>query len=393
MVLERQGSPHHATLSAPQPSRPGRFVIACGGTGGHLFPGIAVAEVLRSRGHETLLFISEKQVDSLAAEGYGHLRFEKIPSMAMPRPWSAKMPGFLLGFAKGYRRCANLIRDFKADVILGMGGFTSTAPLIAGWRQGCRTYVHESNAIPGKANLLNARFCRKVLVGWQECASHFKKTGREIIVTGTPLRPRLLIHPKSEDAVRFFGLDPERRILAVMGGSQGARRLNQLVCAARPALEAAGIGIIHITGPADFAEMVKMTPGAAAIEGHSLRPFLAEMENAYAAADIVLCRSGASTLSELAAFGLPSVLVPYPFAAADHQTLNARIFSEAGAAECWPQGELDESTFPARLLALCGDDAKLKGMRDKMRELGKTDAALRVCEVLEGDAFHGASCK
>ena len=152
-----------------------------------MFPGIAVGEVLASRGHDVTLLISEKKIDTLAASGHPELRFEKMPFLAMPKPWSPKMFGFLKGLWKGTKACRKIIRDHEVDVVLGMGGFTSFAPLYAGRKEGCHTLIHESNAIPGKANRLNARYSDIVLCGLEACKEHFPKHG-DVRVVGTPIR-------------------------------------------------------------------------------------------------------------------------------------------------------------------------------------------------------------
>ena len=153
-----------------------KVVIACGGTGGHLFPGLAVAEVLRQRGHESLIFISEKEIDALAVRDYvGMFRFEKLPSVGLPRLFSPAMLGFARGLAVSVSRCRAYYRDFRPDAVLGMGGFTSTAPMLAGRLMRLPTFIHESNAIPGKANRLNARLAKVVLLGFAECARIFSE--------------------------------------------------------------------------------------------------------------------------------------------------------------------------------------------------------------------------
>lgn len=356
-----------------------RLVIACGGTGGHLFPGIAVAESWCEAGGEVLLLISEKQIDTLAAEGYGHLNFQRMPALAMPRLVSLKMPGFLLAFLRSYRECRSLLRRFGADAVLGMGGFTSTAPLVAGRWAGLPTFVHESNAIPGKANRLNAKFAVAVLVGFEACVAHFG-AGRRVEVVGTPLRSSVAQRPSRQEGLAFFGLDPAKKTLLVMGGSQGARRLNELVAASLPAFEEAGIQVLHISGPTDHDLVLpahRARPGAGV-----LKSFCAEMQFALAAADLAICRSGASTLTELAHYEIPSVLVPYPFAAEDHQTANAEIFSGPGAAELWPQGTLDETGFARGVLGLISDETKLKRMKTAAARLAVPEASRRVCEVV-----------
>lgn len=358
-----------------------RLVIACGGTGGHLFPGIAVAEAWTARGGEVLLLISEKQIDTLATEGYGHLRFERMPSIAMPGLFSLKMPGFLIAFLKSFLACRKLLRGFGAHAVLGMGGFTSAAPLAAGKSMGLPTFIHESNAIPGKANRLNARFSLAVLVGFEACARHFG-SGKRVEVVGTPLRPSVSRRPSKAEGLAFFGLKPGKKTLMVMGGSQGARRVNELVASSLPAFAAADIQVLHISGPGDY-ELVKpaheANPGAG-----RLLAFCAEMQFALAAADLAVCRSGASTLTELGHYRLPSVLIPYPFAAEDHQTRNAEIFSGPGAAELWPQAELNDENFPEKILSLILDSEKLAKMSEAAGQLDRGDASGRVCSVIEG---------
>ncbi len=356
-----------------------RLVIACGGTGGHLFPGIAVAEAWTRQGGEVLLLISEKQIDALATEGYDHLRFEKMPSIAMPGLFSVKMPGFLLAFLRSLWACRRLLKDFRADAVLGMGGFTSAAPLAAGRIAGLPTFIHESNAIPGKANRLNAVFSRAVLVGFAECAPLFGK-GKPVEVVGTPLRPSLVTRPSREASLARFGLDPGRKTVMVMGGSQGARRVNELVAASLPRFAEAGIQVLHISGPGDYA-LVKPAYEACPAAG-TLHDFCSEIQYAYAAADLAICRSGASTLTELGYYEIPSVLIPYPFAAEDHQTANARIFSVPGAAELWVQGALNEENFSGKILTLLNDDEKLAKMKGAASNLALPDASGRVCYVI-----------
>ena len=356
-----------------------RLVIACGGTGGHLFPGIAVAEAWTARGGEALLLISEKQIDALASEGYAHLRFERMPSIAMPGMFSLKMPGFLLAFLRSFLNCRKLLREFGANAVLGMGGFTSAAPLAAGKWMGLPTFIHESNSILGKANRLNARFSRAVLVGFERCAPFFG-SGKRVEVVGTPLRPSVVSRPSREEGLAFFGLQPDRKTVLVMGGSQGARRLNELVAAGLPRFADAGVQVLHISGPSDH-ELVRPAHEARPDAG-VLKGFCSEMQFALAAADLAICRSGASTLTELAYYGLPSVLIPYPFAAEDHQTTNAAIFSEPGAAELWTQASLTDDAFVEKILLLLFNDERLAAMRQVALSLGVPDASERVCEVV-----------
>ncbi len=357
-------------------------LIACGGTGGHLFPGIAVAEALKARGHEVTLLISEKKIDSLAASGHEGMSFEKMPFLAMPRPWSPKMISFLLGTWRGLKQCRKMLRDRKINVVLGMGGFTSTAPVLAGRMEKIKTFIHDSNAIPGKANKLTARFADVVLLGFAECASFFPK--KETRVTGTPVRSALRNEAREGkvDPHVFFNLKPDRKTLLVVGGSQGARGVNNVVMHSLNQLDTLGLQILHITGPADYKDVRDAYQGKEIALRSHVAAFCHKMELAYQIADVALARSGASTLAELAFFGVPSILVPFPFAADDHQTKNADIFSTAGAAVMIPQSELS----PEVLTDTVGDILRTKKKHDAMqkaaRKMSRDDAAERIANII-----------
>ncbi len=354
-------------------------VIACGGTGGHLFPGIAVAEELRKAGHEALLLISEKEIDKLATEGYGHLRFRTVPSIGMPKLFSPKMISFLWGFFKSALQCRTILKDFGADTVLGMGGFTSTGPLMAGRWAKCRTFIHESNAIPGRANRLNAKFSDVVLLGLKECAAFFP-AGKTRVV-GTPLRPAILNRPSREEGLAKFGLNPELKTILVMGGSQGARGVNDLFRKAFSMLPQDQVQVLHIAGPQDY-EAVKMSFEISGMEGAVL-PFCQEIQYAYAASDLAVARSGASSLAELCYFGLPAILIPYPFAADDHQTRNAEIFDRAGACYLWPQNEIQARELADKVIDMLSDQTSLSGFSARMRELAVADSAAQVRKAIE----------
>src|SRR3954467_9196473 len=219
-------------------------IIACGGTGGHLFPGLAVAECLRARGHEVMLFVSEKEVDALALSGRS-FPFEKLPTIGLPSLYSPAIFGFTRRFNQSLAQCRSIYRKFKPQVVLGMGGFTSTAPIMAGRMRGIATFIHESNAIPGKANRLTARMVRAVLLGFKECAPFFPKARTE--VTGTPIRTELKQINQAEARTRL-GLREDFVRSLVVGGSQGASGINQAMIKSLPSLRGTGLQIVHLTG-------------------------------------------------------------------------------------------------------------------------------------------------
>jgi UDP-N-acetylglucosamine--N-acetylmuramyl-(pentapeptide) pyrophosphoryl-undecaprenol N-acetylglucosamine transferase len=359
------------------------LLIACGGTGGHLFPGIAVGEVLAARGHDVTLLISEKKIDALAASGHSKLRFEKMPFLAMPKPWSPKMIPFLSGFWRGLGECRKLIRERKITAVLGMGGFTSTAPVLAGRLEKIRTLIHDSNAVPGKANRLTARFADAVLLGFDECSQHFPK--KETHVTGTPVRSALRSAVKSvklSEARKFFNLKDGIKTLLVVGGSQGARGVNNVVTESLAQLDALGLQILHITGPEDYQTVRDAYQGKPIALRSHIAAFCHRMELAYRSADVALARSGASTLSELALFGVPSILVPYPFAADDHQTKNATIFSSAGAGVLVRQGDLNPESLAAAIRDIIAREPRHRAMRKAALALSQGDAAEKIANLV-----------
>lgn len=352
------------------------LVIACGGTGGHLFPGLAVAEEWTARGGKVLLLVSEKKIDQEARRKYTQYRFETVPAVAKPATLSPRMPLFLWKLWRTMGRCGGLLKEFRADAVLGMGGFTSLPPCWAAKKAGVPAFVHDSNALPGKANRLTAKFCRQVFIGLEPARDYF--SGREVITTGTPVRAEMRSLPAREEAAAKFGLDPSRPILLVTGGSQGAMKLNSLVARAFPRFPA-GAQVLHIAGPGDR-ERVEAESGGR--EGYRVLGFCDDMPAAYAVADAVISRSGASSLTELSFLGLPSVLVPFPFAADDHQTRNAEVFAAAGAAFLEPEPSLDEDRLTGRVVELMSDLQTRGRMAQAARSLAVPDAAARVCDAI-----------
>ena len=356
------------------------LAIAAGGTGGHLFPGIAVGEVLRQRGHAVMLLISEKEIDSLATEGRSDFRIERVRGVGMTGKSPFALLRFWSQFRSGLRQVKALFREFKPGAVLGMGGFTSTAPILAGRARKIPTFVHESNAIPGKANKLNARLATRVLLGFAECAKFFASGKCE--VTGTPMRRTLKERIPRAQALAAFGLSPERRTLLVMGGSQGARGINAAVIDALPQLRERPLQVVHLTGRDDEA-LVREKYAQAGVPAF-VAAFWHKMETAYSAADFCIARSGAASLTELSHFALPSVLIPYPFAAEDHQTLNARIFERAGAAVLLPQAGLSGDALGRQLLRFLDEPAYLSAMSSACARLAPQDAAERVADAVLG---------
>lgn len=352
-------------------------VIACGGTGGHLFPGIAVAQILKKKGYRVTLLISRKKVDAKATEQYGDLDFRTVEAVAMPPIPSLAMFKFFFHLWKTWRSCKAILKEVEADVVVGMGGFTSLPPVVIAKRMGLRTYVHDSNALPGKSNRMTARWCDKVLLGMEEACHYFEK--KKCVVTGTPVRMELEHVLPREEAYQQLGFCPKRKLVLAMGGSQGARNLNTLTIeAAKQCRDLCEF--LVITGTSDFERVREMCEG---LDNVHLMAFCSCMGAAYSAADVVISRSGASSLTELAHEGKASLLIPYPFAADDHQAHNARVFSAHKAARVCREESLTSETIIGFLKELLTDDNLLCEMESAAKRLDVSDAADRIVAVIE----------
>ncbi|MBM3847646.1 MAG: UDP-N-acetylglucosamine--N-acetylmuramyl-(pentapeptide) pyrophosphoryl-undecaprenol N-acetylglucosamine transferase [Verrucomicrobia bacterium] len=362
----------------PAPPRP-HTVIACGGTGGHLFPGIAVASELHRAGVQVTLVVSEKEVDALGLQGESRFDVVKLPAAGMGQRGRMHV---VRGAWQSLRICLETFSRRPPTSVLSMGGFTSAAPLIAGRRHGARLFIHDSNAIPGRANRWLSWFTHNGFVAFEEAAVHLRS--RQVILTGTPVRSGFLEPESATSARRSLGLDPDRPTLLVMGGSQGARAINDAFLEAIPALMGRfpQLQYIHLSGPGDF-EGVQSAFKRLQVPG-VVKGFSNQMETVLASATLAISRSGGSSLAEFAAMQLPCILIPYPTAADDHQMANALAFSRSGAAEVLPQSALGGGKLSEVVTRLLTDPTVLETMRSKLRPWRRADAASRIADAILG---------
>ncbi|MEK0447751.1 MAG: UDP-N-acetylglucosamine--N-acetylmuramyl-(pentapeptide) pyrophosphoryl-undecaprenol [Verrucomicrobiota bacterium] len=324
-----------------------------------------------------MLLISEKEIDATATRDCDGFRIEKVVGEGLQSKSPLALLRFWMKLRAAKKRCAQLYADFNPAAVLGMGGFTCFAPIVTGRRRGIPTFVHESNAIPGRANKLNARYVTRVLLGFEACRPHFRNATCEVV--GTPIRSALRKAVNKCEAREAFGLERDKCTLLVMGGSQGASGINKRFVEALPSL-AGRAQAIHITGKAD--ELTTRNAYVNAGIPAFVAPFHHAMQDAYAAADLAIARSGAASLTELSHFGLPSVLIPYPFAADDHQTANARIFSEASAGILLPESQAGGGALAATVAGILDTPGRLAEMSANSRKLAVDDAAERVTDLI-----------
>jgi UDP-N-acetylglucosamine--N-acetylmuramyl-(pentapeptide) pyrophosphoryl-undecaprenol N-acetylglucosamine transferase len=355
------------------------IAIAAGGTGGHLMPAFAVADAIRSiEPGARISFVGTNRAserEMLARAG------ERSHATAV-RPVTKDLRGlsapFALARAVGQARAA--LRAEGTRVVLGMGGYPSVPAMIAARIARIPSILHEQNAVPGFANEIAARFTRNVAVSFPEAVAAFRSASPAARLTGLPLRPAIASFDRvalRAEAFAFFGLDPARPVVLVFGGSLGARRLNDaaLECARR---WDGKFQVLLVSGSAN-AEV-------AARAGDALRcvAFCERMELAYAAAEVAVCRAGASTVAELAATGTPSVLVPLPVARRKEQHANARVLANAGGALAIEDRDADAARIAPLVEDLLGDDARRASMAAAARTVARPDAAFDVARwVLE----------
>lgn len=346
-----------------------RVILAGGGTGGHLFPGLAVAREFQRRDRMTeILFVGTQQgieARILPREGFA---LATIPVRGLKGRGIRGMLEALYGVPASLLRSFDIIRKFRPDFIIGLGGYASGPLLLAGKLNGIRSAIMEQNLRPGFTNKILARLVDRVFTSYRESVEYFP--GGKLLETGNPIRWRQL--PEVERSKKFT--------LLIFGGSAGAHRINLAVIDAIKKLTDLGptLRIIHQTGQVDFSA-VKEAYAALPFEA-DVTPFIDKMDEAYARADLVLCRAGATTVAELTAFGRAAILVPYPHAIYDHQTWNARALADRGAAEIILDGALSGESLAARIRSYLSEPERIQEMASAARALGRPEAAARIVD-------------
>lgn len=347
------------------------FVVACGGTGGHVFPGLAVAKELTRRGHRVEVWLSGRDVEASARRDWDGEVFS-----TGARQLSLRSLPKLIG---AFFRCVGAMKRARPDALLAMGSYSSLPPVLAAVVKHVPVVLHEANAVPGKAVDMLSRLAAVTAVSFEETAKWLP--GRKVKYTGLPVRPNLA------GQVRFEEIPQGAFTVFVTGGSQGARRVNELVSQAMCLLKQARVDnffVIHQCGVADE-ERVRAAYEAAQVPS-KVCAFMGEMGRAYASADLVICRAGASTCFELCLLGKPSLLIPLPTAVRNHQHLNAAAMVRSGGADEGVQSELTGRSIMRYVLNKMENPTALAHMRQAMLSLAMPDAASRVADEMEAIA-------
>ena len=356
-----------------------RIVIAGGGTGGHLYPGIAVAKEFQKRYKDIeILFVGTArgiEYRVLPKEGY---RLETIRIAGFIDKGLLKKIATLFMIPFSIIDSFRILNRFKPQCVIGVGGYASGPVVLSAAIMRIPNVILEENVIPGATNRLLSYFTRKVAVAFED-TKRFLRKGADVVVIGNPIREEIYKEPRHKS---------DRFTLLIFGGSLGAHTINMKMVEAIDYLkEIKGkIKIIHQTGEADYS-LVKDAYNKAALNA-DVMPFIYDMASAYANADLIICRAGATTVAELTACGKAAILVPFPFAAHNHQEMNAKAMSEAGAGEMMLNKDLNGKILSERIIYYLNNRQKIEEMEKKSMALGKRDAASKMADLCEGLASY-----
>lgn len=366
-----------------------KFVFTCGGTAGHINPALAVAGRLRELLPDSeMLFIGAEgkmEMELVPREGY-RIEGLKITNISREHSLSGIVHNLdtIKNVAVSLHEAKKLIREFAPDAVIGTGGYVCYPVLTAAHELHIPTFVHESNAVPGLTTKMLAEHVDRVLVGFEDSRRYYKHPDR-VEVTGTPVRGEFGCETK-EQAKAELGIPAGEKLVVSVWGSLGAGHMNEVMTELIPMLDGKqGFRLLHAAGSRYYAGMAeKLGETAPDMEEHGveLREYIYDMPRVMTAADLVMCRAGASTISELCYMGKPVIIVPSPNVTNNHQEKNARVLEEAGGAKVLLEGEFDAQSLLADVKELLADDEKLKAMSAAMTSLAAEDATERICGII-----------
>jgi len=366
-----------------------KFILTCGGTAGHIYPAVAVASRLREIFPDCeILFIGAEgkmEMELVPREGY---EIKALPVNNLSRGKSIKAMihnvNSLLNLIRSRIAAAKIIKEFKPDAVIGTGGYVCYPVLKAAAKQGIASLVHESNAVPGLTTKMLAEHVDCVMVGFEDSVRHYPKAKR-VSVTGTPVRGEFARYSK-EEAKRELGLADDEKLVLSVWGSLGAGHMNKVIGEMIPMLKGdQGFRLLHGAGGMYYKklceELMVTAPGYTGC-GVDVREYIYDMPRVMAAADLIMCRAGASTISELCFMAKPVIMVPSPNVTNNHQEKNARVLEKAGGAKVLLEGEFDAVSLLHEVKALLNDDDRLSEMSEAMKSMAVPEATDRICGII-----------
>lgn len=358
-----------------------RIVVSGGGSGGHIFPALAVAEGIKRFDPEAeLLYIGGSSGMECQIVPERGVPFQAVTARKLRKLVSPSTLLVLMALWKGYQEARQYLKAFKAEAVVGTGGYVAAGAVLAGAKLGLPTLIVSPDVVPGRTNRLLARSAKKICVAFKETMNWFPI--EKCVLTGLPLRASVVAPAeiaKREARRAFENLTADPFTVAVIGGSQGAQAINRRVMEGLPEWLDSGIQVLHQTGTRniDAVKAQAQSAGLLSRQGYAPYGFLDEKQvpMALRAADIIICRGGISTLSEAMVNGLPAIIIPLPTAYADHQTINAQALEKAGAAYLRPEANLSVATLTGDIQQLREDTIRREAMRVAMHSLGRPQAA------------------
>ncbi|HEU5364788.1 MAG TPA: undecaprenyldiphospho-muramoylpentapeptide beta-N-acetylglucosaminyltransferase [Hanamia sp.] len=354
-----------------------KIIIAGGGTGGHIFPALAIANALKNKMPAIeILFVGAKgkmEMEKIPAAGYkiigldiaGYNRSSLIKNIGLP-----------VKLVKSFLQVRNILKSFKPDAVIGVGGYSSYPVLRSAQSRNIPTFIHEANSLPGKSNIMLGKRATEIFVPVEGMEKYFP--AEKIIVTGNPVRKVFSEKISKTEALQFFGLKPGFKTVFVMGGSLGAKSINETVEENIDFFKKNNLQLIWQTGKNYAANAAKVEEERMNIWTNA---FIDKMEKAYAAADVVIARSGAMTVAEMCVTGKPAIFVPFPFAAEDHQTANAMSLVNNKAALMIPDAKVKSGLFPC-LLDLINNEILMKELSENVSKMSNTKADEVIAEEI-----------
>ncbi len=357
-----------------------KVVMTGGGTGGHLYPALAVAEALKGAGRDLdILFVgSLRGIESTEVPEAG-FAFRGLDVIGFPRRPGPRAIRAAWSFGRAVFEARRIVREYSPDVVFSTGGYASAPVAVGAWLEHVPLVLHEQNSVPGLTNRIACRMATEVYLAFASARRFFPKR-RHLRLAGNPIRSQVTSGSRSR-ALRIFRLDEDRRTVLVFGGSQGARTINEAIGSALPEFRGReDLQFLIQSGENDYDQVLARCRGVDVKTW--VRRFISNMGDAYALADLVVCRAGAMTVSELAACGLPSIMVPFPHAVANHQWLNGEQLREAGAAVLVKDADLTGAFLAKEINRLLGDRRSLRQMSINALRMARPEATQKIVEAL-----------
>ncbi|PSL50770.1 UDP-N-acetylglucosamine-N-acetylmuramylpentapeptide N-acetylglucosamine transferase [Salsuginibacillus halophilus] len=354
-------------------------MISGGGTGGHIYPALAFARYIRRLHPEaSIVYVGSEdglEADIVPREG---LQLETVKISGFKRKLSAHNVRTVVRFVKAVKQARRYIRTHQPDVVIGTGGYVAGPVVYAAAKEGVPSIVHEQNSVPGLTNKFLSRYADRIALSFEEASSYFP--GKETMLTGNP-RASEVLKARGASPLPDLGLSPEKRTVLVVGGSRGARPINEAVTEALPDCAGRDWQMLYVTGEVHFDEVNQVVEEAGRPENVAVHPFLYNMPEVLAHVDVVCARAGATTLAELMALGLPAILIPSPYVTNNHQEKNARALEEAGAALVSREEEFNGKRLLEQVEQILNTPAIWERMHQNALDVAVTDANERLYEL------------